>query len=348
MRKKRVPQRVAHGGGCRCPQCKVAYCKRDCRKAAYKAHKKECSKKAQEAASLESRLVDATSPDMIIYPRNPFDGYGMAGHNTIFFTVNQMICYKRMREILEKHGSEYLGERASTLLKIYHVNPAHKEDEGRQERNDSINAQLEALESRIECKNPSGTFLFVPLRPYFQSVSHDLTEGLLSKHWIPPNARNVIMKGLKGATLRLHKEGPPSAERSSPPEKDLEEPIAFVRGLRLQCAMTPILAMMHVTTMTELISAQNIFVFPHGLVIHSQDDGEVQGVIVKVLTLNPQGWESPWDNWKTCGGSATPMMNGKPIESTDSASFMKCVRFQACNLYPFFSETDQYPWEQQD
>mmetsp|Transcript_27298 Transcript_27298/g.30667 ORF Transcript_27298/g.30667 Transcript_27298/m.30667 type:complete len:273 (+) Transcript_27298:2-820(+) len=207
-------------------------------------------------------------------------------------------------------------------------------------------------------------FLFIPLQRYFQQAHHDLTEKILVKYGCPPRFV-TIMKGYKNASVRIHKHGEASYDDDEkmirPPNEDLIGPIPFGSGLRQQCPMTPLLALVHIRSLLQVVSkrarstlleAKKLYLFPHALVISAVNPGHLCDLITCFSeALERFGTPSCVSQlrWARSNGGKEEnkgVANNEPIISrtdTEHVSISKMIEtvcWEGTNQYPFFSDSD--------
>ena len=365
----------------KCTACKrLWYCSRACQVAHWPTHKRLCklwkaelSAAAEPTGSTPKAHADSPEmggPNMILYPESPLatdnlprggSVRGQIGHNSMF-EVFQRILQTRIQDMWTEQAAEHsvlFGEHTAELLAMLDIMIGANSSDAYHVKHKSkgtFQAQMVELEQRVYASEGNSlpgtneTFLFVPLDPYYVGVSHELTESLLLRHGLPSDFVAKVMRGYTGAKISIHLHGPPPASGSRPPDKDLIGPLPFACGLRMQCPMTPILAVLHIHLLlgvAKQFSASSMYILPHGLVIAaSSDSNDALGKISKNLgrCFPLEKWEL--NNWQTIGrGTGNPVSvdlraegAAERIPDDDAKSFVNRIRCEGCRLYPFFSD----------
>jgi hypothetical protein len=311
------------------------------------------------------QLVASHSPDMIFYPESPLSPgelptgcsvRGTVGHEPMF-QVTQSILEGRIQQMwtnMADAGKLPLGEHSHMLLALLDVAIASNCNEEYRAESQSLSdnkakmeAQLIDLERRVhesqQQQNGHGleSFLFIPLEPYYLGLSHELMEMMLEAYFQrQPELVTKIMSGYKGARAYTHRLGPRPPDGSLPTDNDLVGPCPFKGGLRLQCGMTPTLAIVHIhglLSLAKVTSTSEVFIFPHALVFASSDNGHWFDEITKNIRNFPtRFYQESNESWRTSGKKCE--VNGSTVKHESCASFMGIVRRKGFTLYPLFSE----------
>jgi hypothetical protein len=140
---------------------------------------------------------------------------------------------------------------------------------GEPERSTAIQSQVKLLRTSLAASQ--GTiFTYIPLKEYFRTVAFGATALFVRKY----GAGSVEdQMGFDCVQFQIHKRGP-CVNGKTPPAQDLTAGEIFERGLRPQSAMTPLLAIMHVGTISEYLDEDTqphrLYIFPHALVLETQ------------------------------------------------------------------------------
>jgi len=257
-----------------------------------KHHKKECAQLSKENTSFRdvsaSDLASSTSPSMIFYPEKvvtvdnitDHDGTGTVGHNATFVVVASIIANRIRDTLLHSSENDSIMKR---LLTILYAEPQHEEEPRLvSERQAAIAANLASL--HLHVAKSTSFFLIIPLKQYYLSVHHELLLNILDQYGMPPGLVAQVEKAYnKNVKIHIHSKGPCVDKSSPPPKKDLIGPITFGNRLRQQCPITPILAIIQIHALLQvsklLEKDEQIYLFPHALVIESETQEEMKSIV---------------------------------------------------------------------
>lgn len=319
----------------------------------------EAKKTTDETVPTGQQIVDSLGPGMIFYPENPLKPGEIPSGGSVRGTVGHEQMFSMTLGIyegrLQKSWSELAGngrprcwpwfeELTPIILALLDAGIAQKMNKTYREESSTLGdneqmlkLQLATLKSRLNAGGES--FLFIPLEPYYLNTPHAIVKGIVDAMLGNQGAlAERIKEGYTNVQFWTHKKGPWVGSR--PPDSDLLGPHSFRGGLRLQCGMTPTLAVMLIYMLVKasrVTSASEVFVFPHALVFASANGkGEMDDIVKKVSSVIPTVSRVSIVLWRTAGRDCT--LDNKAIKYVGKAQFIEMVRKMGCSWYPLFSD----------
>ena len=302
----------------KCSRCKqTRYCCTAHQKSHWKEHKKDCQTpqaRAKKEKKEKEKFMDQFKNDLDnshickMFPdctgnKTPVERAQSDG--ILKLSLSEQIILQIYAKRLEDHAETLLrgifrnpkikewmrpsiAVFSERIQQVFDIHPWHGEDEGTEKRQLQMCSQLEDMSALLTSGH---TLLMIPLKPLFKNLSHERLFWQLGRLGIPEDLIKVVRKSYDDITLNVYNQSNAiemSQSDQAIPDSHYDS-VAFSKGLKMGCSMTPLLAMITTASLVAsffpglpLYSPKHFFVFPHALVV-PLPTGDATSMMIPVL-----------------------------------------------------------------